>query len=197
MTRLLVYDDTAGALSRAWRAGDVLYRALGRFDATHAVGSWHQALTWLAEQGRHRRISEIQFWGHGKWGCALVGAEPLDVQSLAPAHAHRPLIDAVRRRLAPDALWWFRTCETVGAQAGHDFARTFAEHLGCRIAGHTFVIAAWQSGLHSLAPGATPDWPQTEGLLEGSPTSPLRAHNSARGLPHTVHCLQGRIPAGY
>ena len=37
---------------------------------------------------------------------------------------------ALRERLAPNALVWFRTCETFGASAGHDFARAWTDFSG-------------------------------------------------------------------
>ena len=99
------------------------------------------------------------------------------------------------RLVSPDALWWWRTCETFGAAAGHAFARAWTTALGCRAAGHTHVIAAWQSGLHVLAPGAAPDWSADEGLAEGTPTTPIRAHPSRRTAPSTIHFLTTRLPA--
>jgi hypothetical protein len=196
--RLMIFDATCrGALiglSHAWRAGAHLYGALGRLDATFGATSWDEALRWLA---RHDAIGEIQFWGHGKWGAAKIDGEPLGEESLARSHAHRPLLDAVRERLGPDATWWFRTCETFGATSGQRFAQAFAEDQRCRVAGHTFIIGYWQSGLHSLAPGEAPRWPVDEGLLQGSPEAPQRALWSKPWSPNTVSCLAGAIPSGY
>lgn len=202
--RLMVYDATQGGrgplpgLTASWWAGAHLYRALGRLDAWHPAETWADALGWLARVRPDRPIAEIQFWGHGHWGSARVAGEVLDRAALMPAHPHRRRLEAIRARLVPgDGLWWFRTCETFGARAGHDLARAWADFFGARAAGHTFVIGPWQSGLHSLAPGAVPDWPADEGLVAGTPGAPVKAAWSRPGAPHTVTCLAGRVPQGW
>jgi hypothetical protein len=202
--RLVVHDRTCEGtrrfvpgLSRAWWLGGHLYRALGRIDRAHASASWDDALRWAAEIDGDRPIGELQFWMHGRWGRALIDREPLALESLSPAHPHRALLDALRARLRPSSLVWFRTCETFGANAGQRFARTLADFLGCRVAGHTHVIADWQSGLHTLPSGEAPRWPANEGLIAGSAESPERARWSTPLRPHTIHCLHGRIPEGW
>ncbi|CAN5909807.1 hypothetical protein BH11MYX3_BH11MYX3_42800 [soil metagenome] len=194
--RVLVYDKTCvrsgNRLSIAWTAGSGLYRALGRIDASHGVASWGEALAWLATIDQP--IEELQYWGHGKWGGALVDDELLDVRSLGRDHQHRAGLDVLRGKLAPDALIWFRTCETFGARAGITFAEQLADFLGARVAGHTYVIAFQQSGLHGLAPGTRADWSPEEGLVEGTPEHPRRARWSHRSAPHTITALSGRIP---
>lgn len=201
--RLMIYDDTCrGAraslgLTHSWIAGAWLYQKLDRLDACRGVRSFAEALSWLAEVQPHRPLAEVQFWGHGKWGRACLHRDVLDADSLAPGHPHAGALRKIAQRLTPDALWWFRTCETFGARSGQSFARRFAETLGCQVAGHTFIIGPWQSGLHTLRPGASPTWEPDEGLAEGSPDAPIRALWSSPRRPHTIHCLQGRIPAGY
>jgi len=203
--RLMVYDRTCTGrsglpgLSHAWVSGALLYRGLRRFDATLGVSSWEQALDWLATVGGGASIASVQFWGHGKWGEARVGADVLGSAALAPTSPLFPRLQAIRERLLPDAasLWWFRTCETLGAVPGQEFARRFSEGMNARVAGHTYIIGPWQSGLHSLAPGETPGWSPEEGLLEGTATAPSRARWSRRGEPNTVHFLQGKLPADY
>jgi hypothetical protein len=199
--RLLVLDATCTGrralpgLSHAWRAGAHLYRGLARLDGWYAATDWAGALAWLA--GHDAPIASIQFWGHGKWGRALIDRDVLDAGALAAGHRLRPALEAVRERLAPDALWWFRTCETFGADAGHDFARRFTDYLGRRAAGHTHVIGHWQSGLHSLEPGQVPGWPATEGLREGTAAAPVRARGSGPRAVHTITCWHGQVPAGW
>jgi hypothetical protein len=197
--RALVYDRTCirsgGGLTIPWAAGAGLYRALRRIDRAKGVASWAEAFAWLAAQDQP--ITEIQYWGHGKWGSASVGRERFAVASLLRNHAHRPLLDAVRARLAPDALVWFRTCETLGAVPGIDFAETLADFLGARVAGHTHIIGFHQSGLHGIAPGQRADWSPDEGLAEGTPHAPVRGAWSRPWAPRTVTCLAGRVPAAW
>jgi hypothetical protein len=197
--RLLIYDRTCvsglAGLSRAWSVGAALYRGLGRLDGVRGVASWSEALTWLVEQ--KSPIGEIQYWGHGKWGCALIDRDVLDARALVPAHPLNGVMRALRERLAPDALVWFRTCETFGAARGIAFAEELATFLGARVAGHTFVIGFHQSGLHGLGPCGRADWSPEEGLAEGTPADPKRARWSTPLAPHTVTCLSGEVPAAW
>jgi hypothetical protein len=198
--RVLVYDRTCTAvpvgLSTAWRTGASLYRSMRRLDHVRGVASWQEALGWLASVGAGEPLGEIQVWGHGRWGRVLVDRDVLDARALAPSHALRAPLEAVRERLLPggSALVWLRTCEAFGADAGLDFAARLADFFGARVAGHTHVIGAVQSGLHGLRPGNTPDWPATEGLAEGTPHDPRRALGSSVFRPHTIHCLTGVVP---
>jgi hypothetical protein len=199
--RLVIYDATCTGgralpgLSHAWRSGTWLYRGLGRIDAAFGAASWADALAWLAAVRPGERIAEVQYWGHGRWGLARVADDTLDATALEPGHPLHDPLRAVKDRLAgPGALWWWRTCETFGARAGHDFATRWTRFLGCRAAGHTYVIHAWQSGLHALAPGDVPAWSAREGLREGTPEAPVAARSSWPGAPSTVTCFTGTIP---
>lgn len=195
--RLLIFDDTCRGrpllpgLSHAWKAGRHLYGALGRLDAGHPSHSWADALDWLGTFRLGAAIAEIQFWGHGRWGEARIGGEVLDASALIEGHPLVGRLARIRARLLPggEALWWFRTCETFGTGKGHDFARAWTRFFGCRAAGHTHMIGVWQSGLHTLLPGAQPDWPVDEGLTPTGAPAPSRP-----GLPHTISFLHGRIP---
>lgn len=196
--RLLVYDKTCvkgngGNLSHAWSLGSTLYKAVRRVDAALGVSSWDEALDWLAAQ--QEPIDQIQYWGHGKWGCALVDNDVLDVSALTGARRVR--MEAIAERLTPDALLWFRTCETFGAARGIDFAQRLADFLGIRVAGHTYIIGFHQSGLHGLAPGVRADWSPEEGLVEGTADAPVRAKGSRPWAPHTVTCLASAVPASW
>lgn len=194
--RVVVYDRTCvrtrGRLSPIWAAGTRLYRGLGRIDAARGVASWDEALAWLAAQPAP--IHEIQYWGHGKWGGALVDTDMLDATAF---RMRRARLEAVRERLAPDALIWFRTCETFGAKPGIAFAEQLADFFGARVAGHTYIIGFHQSGLHGLAPGARADWSPDEGLAEGTPDAPVRARWSWPWRPRTVTALDGAVPADW
>jgi hypothetical protein len=200
--RLMVYDSSCRGrrglpgLSHAWQLGGGLYRALRQLDAVCAVTSWDQALTWLAHYGatKGRAIAEVQIWSHANWGRVRLAGDILDREAL---RRPSPSLEALRERLGPDSLWWFRCCETFGARPGQDFACAMADLLGCRVAGHTYIIGWHQSGLHSLAPGQTPDWSAEEGLRAGSPEEPREALRSRLWAPNTIHCLRSTIPTGW
>jgi hypothetical protein len=202
--KLCLYDRTERGrgpllgLTHVWATGSAFYRGMGRVDRARGVSTWEEGLAWLASVEPEERIAEIQFWGHGNWGNALVDRKPLDVDSLASGHPHRAALEKLRARLVgPEALVWFRTCETLGTSRGQRFAAALADFLGCRVAGHTFIIAFWQSGLHLLEPGKEPHWDPAEGLAEGTPAEPVKARWSARREPNTISCLAGRVPHGW
>ena len=201
--RLLVYDatDKGGerALRTAWRTGARVYRALGRVDAFFPATSWASALAWLARFEEGRQIAQVQFWGHGKWGAALIADDVFSRASLAQGGASHDALTSVQKRMLPDAasLVWFRTCETFGAQRGQDFAMQLSERLGARVAGHTYAIAALQSGLHGLRPGARPSWSPTEGLKRGTAAAPEEARWSSAQAPNTVHFMTSEVPAAW
>ena len=191
--KLLVFDKTDRMLSLAWKSGAQLYRQLGRVDAAFGVASWAEAFDWLATHAEP--IEELQYWGHGKWGAALVARS--DAWTARPDPALQRNLDRLRDQLALDALIWFRTCETFGARAGIDFAERLADALNVRVAGHTHVIGFHQSGLHALAPGVRADWSDSEGLVAGTAEAPERARGSKPWRPNTITCLANHVPADW
>jgi hypothetical protein len=199
--RLLFYDDTCRrsrfgvGLTHSWIAGAKIYGAVGKFDAAAGFHDWPTALAWLATFEATRPIDEIQFWGHGKWGRVMIDRVALDASWLDADHELVESLRSIRDRMSgPDALWWFRTCETFGAETGHDFARRWTDFFGTRAAGHTYIIGPWQSGLHALRPGEAPTWSAFEGLDEGSPDEPRRALWSVPGAPNTISCMRATLP---
>lgn len=197
--RLIVYDRTQRlraprSLGYSWQYGTYLYRALGRVDAAYGARDFGGALRFLGTHAPNEPIREFQFWGHGKWGKAFVDRDALDRSVLEPSHRYHELFRAFRARLTTDALIWFRTCETLGAHAGQDFARALGDATGARVAGHTYVIGFFQSGLHCLRPGEAPSWSATEGLSRGSADAPEVAHTSTPDAPNTITCLDGAVP---
>lgn len=213
---LLVYDATGRGpwyqtgLTASWRAGATLYRKVYGVDAVYAATSWEDAFAWLCSVEPGARISSVQYWGHGFFGRAYVGADVLDERAFAVDHPRHGDLVAFRQRLSGEgALLWFRTCSTFGAPRGLAFAARTATFLGCRAAGHTHVIGPLQSGLHSIAPSTTPSWSPDEGV---SPALRRRAGRpedqggygaehaslpSSWTAPHTITCLHGRVPEGW
>jgi hypothetical protein len=200
--RLILYDATCKnriglGLTRAWKGGSLLYRALGRSDTAYGARSFDEGLGWLATHRAEEPIAEVQFWGHGKWGRIFIAGEPMDRAALVSGHRYHAALVRLRDRLTKDALIWFRTCETFGAEVGSDFALACTDFLGCRAAGHTFIIGYWQSGLHLLEPGHVPHWPADEGLIAGSAREPRRTAWSRPGKPNTITCLAGQVPPSW
>lgn len=199
--RVMIFDTTYRGLDRlplshAWQAGGAVYAGLGRIDHRRGVRSWEEALDWLLAVEPDRPLGEVQFWGHGHWGEALVDRVPLDRDAFRRGHRLHDRLRAIADR-SDRPQWWFRTCETLGARRGHDFAQAVADHFGGSVAGHTHVIGVWQSGLHRLEAGERPHWSDTEGVAEGTADAPGRALGSWPWRPRTIHCLQGRVPAGW
>jgi hypothetical protein len=198
--RLLLYDASPrrladlAKLSAPLSLGALALTVCGRFDGAFRARSWAEAFGWLLFVGSRRPLEEVQVWSHGRWGEARLEYDPLTVDCFARSHALYPILSRVRRVLEGGALVWFRTCATFGALSGREFARVAAEALGCCVAGHTYDIGLWQSGLHTLAPGARPDWDVWEGLNLGTPQLPLRARESGPTEPRTVTALQMGIP---
>lgn len=199
--RLLVFDGNGKAgetpLRTSWAAGARVYWAMRRIDRFIGARSWAEALDWCAAQ--NEPIAELQFWGHGHWGRALLGDEALTRASFDKGHAHHAGLRALGERLLPqgESLVWFRTCETFGASAGMAFAKTLTRTLNTRAAGHTHVIGVLQSGLHGLVPGAEPHWSPREGLARGTPDAPQVALPSTSDAINTVHFMTAAVPPAW
>lgn len=173
-------------LSHAWAAGGRLYHRLGRIDHWYGAATWAEGLDWLSSHDRG--IAEIQFWGHGRFGGVFIEHERLDASALETHHHHHARLAAIKARMTPESLWWFRSCDVFGTDAGHDFARRWTRFFHCRAAGHTHTIGVLQSGLHMLGPDEEPTWSVTEGVTPGSD----RARTSSVFAPNTISFLHGR-----
>ena len=174
MTRLLIYDN-GDKLTPTWWFGSLL-RA-DRFDARKGCKSWAEALDWV---NSHSRISHLEYWGHGAPGQVILNKEALTERSFVIQKTQKQL-EALKQRLTPNALVWFRTCSTFKGTDGHRFATKWAgvDGLNCRIAAHTHAIGLVQSGLRTLKAGGTPDW----SVRDGGP--------SRVWIKGTISCLSG------
>ncbi len=194
-------DGTAegtGGLSRWWRLGAGLHRALYRAGATAPASSWEEALRFAiaASERADAPIAELQAWGHGGFGFMRMGESRLDREALGRASKLAPLLDALRARLAKDALVWLRCCSALGAEAGRTFAPELAARLGARVAGHTSIIGEWLSGTHSVAPAESPRWSPEEGT-ERTREGAVVARVSSAGAPNTIFMLRRGLPRGW
>jgi hypothetical protein len=167
-----------------------MHAMIGRADASLGARSWDEALRWaVSVSSREKRpIGSLQAWGHGGWGDMRMGASHLDERQLEPRSELAPLLDELRSTLAgPASLIWLRCCSAFGHR-GRTFASGLADRLGCRVAGHTFVIGFFQSGTHVLAPGEAPSWDPAEGVRFDSGRA-VGALGSSPFAPSTVTCL--------
>lgn len=193
--RVVVYDRTCTGprwlpgLSHAWSVGSHLYRARGDVDHVVGVRSWTEAFDRIAALAPAQAVGEVQYWGHGRFGEVLVDGERWDRGALTRTHPLHAGIEALRKRLTPDALVWFRTCSAFGTDRGQAFAEALADHLRCQVAAHTYIIGFWQSGLRALRPGERARWDPREGVEPGSAATPAW---SAASAPSTITCFEGR-----
>jgi hypothetical protein len=182
-------------LSHSWFAGGTLYRSLRRLDMYQGFDSWSTALDWLGTVGAGQKIAQIQYWGHGSPGRVWMNKKALTEAAFMGEHA--AALRKLSARLTPESLVWFRTCSTFAGDPGHRFAQVWSQSLGCKVAAHTHIVGLWQSGLHSIAPGDPPHWPNTEGVKEGTPDAPTKLAWSAPWAQNTITCLGGSVPNGW
>lgn len=202
--RLMIYDKTAlddgfdlrqtnDSLTMSWVLGAKLYKGTRSVDHAKGVSSWAEALDWL---NTFDGITQIQFWGHSGPGVASIGGEALSLRSRSHEDLG-PKLMMLKTKLAPGAIWWFRSCALFCGTRGQEFAQGFAEHMNCKVAAHTHIIAMWHSGLHTISPGEAPSWPLTEGIELGTPDRIEKIKWSKPWYKHTIVCLRGSIPKGW
>ena len=199
--RLTIYDktditsdllglDVPIGLTHSWFAGGRLYRMMRWVDETRGFATWEDALDWLAHTEPDQKIKQIQVWGHGGPGRSYMAGEALSHDSVYQGR-HVLALQLIADRMTRDGVIWFRQCSVFAGPNGHRFARTGANEMGCRVAGHTHIIGPWQSGLHTIEPNENPRWPTGEGLVDGKPVwgRPWTAN--------TVNMLRSDIPDGW
>ena len=156
--------------------------------------SWEDALAWLASQAERSVIDEIQYWGHGKWGCARIEGESLDEHSLkSGTRPSRPLrydprVASLRFSVVVSQLrdLWRRCRPSLRSIVEQFF---WLSHRRTHL--HYRTSTKWSS---SPATGEEPHWPREEGLAEGSPEAPIRAKWSHLSAPNTISCFHGSVP---
>ncbi len=184
--RVAIYDANPGEgfsqwfLCLTWRVGCFIHKFFGKLDDYHAATSWDDAIAWLLRQ--EKPLLSVQFWGHGSPATIWNGGTPAGVEVFLK----------LKPKMTPASIVWFRVCSAFQGRAGQDFAIKLAAGLGCTIAAHTRIIGLLQGGLHTLKPGASPSWPETEVELPGK----LAKLGLARGN-NTVFCLRANVPEGW
>lgn len=193
---VMFYDasDWAGEELRfSWITGGLFYRLFGSIEEIRGCFNWTEALKFLANVQPGKKIKTIQFWGHGTPGNVWINGHSLSVRSLLATSAHRHYLNKLKQRLDPDSVVWFRACNVAATQEGQFFMQSLANFLGCKVAAHTFIVHAWQGGLHTLGPGQEPDWPLDEGV-EFDKDGNLKMLWTKPWSPNTLFCLTGKIP---
>jgi hypothetical protein len=187
MTRLMIYDaseeDRNPFLAASWFWGARLYKARNKLDHYKGVRSLDEMIEYVL---KFDSVDELEFWGHGREGAFFIDNKRIGWNNLAERFGD------MRNVFHDDSLIWWRTCSTFHGEYGHRFAATAAEVFKCRVAGHTFIIGPWQSGLHSLEPGQDPYWPENEGDKNKS-----EVRSSAPWHRNTIFCTKADIPSGW
>jgi hypothetical protein len=177
--RLIVYDNTENGIKEwFWRRYvqvRVGWKKIG-------VSSWADAHGKIFNAVRPgTRLMELQWWGDGSPGAPRInGKTPPD-----------DFWQTLSSLVTPESLIWFRMCSVFFGDKGRAFAQATARTLGCRVAGHTYVIGPWQSGLRTLRPGQTPDlhWLYTGADWTQVKSGPFR--------PRTIFCTRMSVPGGW
>lgn len=187
--RVNIYDKKPGPgvnqwfLKTFWWFGCFIQKLFGKVDDYYGATSWDDALTWLSSKP-DGTLSSIQYWGHGSPGAVYLAGEVLSWSKF---------ITAVRSKVTPASLVWWRVCSSFQGPQGYVFSKKLADELNCTIAGHTREIGPMQGGLHTRKPQTDPSWPLTEGEL---PKSWLTSIGWAGGN-NTIFCLTTKIPDGW
>jgi hypothetical protein len=196
---VMFYDASEWAgeqLRFSWIAGEVLYKLFGSIDEANGCFSWTEALQWLLEVQKDKKIKTIQFWGHGTPGNVWINGQSLSIGNLLVAGIHKHLLLKLSQRLTSESVIWFRACNVAATKQGQEFMKSLAEILGCRAAAHTFIVHPWQSGLHTIGPGEQPHWPLDEGV-KIKKDGTMQMLWSKPWSPNTVFCLASKIPNGW
>ena len=188
MRRVIVYDvgDDSPA-GRWWGPGAALFAATSGARVVKAKSVDHMlnqllAMSWLAG-------AQVEVWCHAFPGYLTIGGERLN---------RRDVLDDDRvallgAKLGPTGTFWIRGCSAFAGPIGHAYAGVLADRLGCRVAGHTFLIGPLQGGLRTLRPQETPTWDPKEGEAGGEWG---QAHTTW-STPNRIFALQSRIPEGW
>ena len=160
--RVLLVDATGyDPLRLTWRVGHLI-TSPRRFTHRLYVHSWDEAMDQLGDLAQHEKLSELQFWGHGSSGRALIGTDALDMTYLQTSARFQRWVSLRPFLSTPSPLIWFRTCDTMKAEAGRLFSSKLAHLLRCRVAGYTQYIHVIQRGLVVAWPERPAQWSDDE-----------------------------------
>ena len=184
--RVIIYDAKPGSrfidkfLKLSWLVAAWFQKLIGVADAVYAAETWLSTVEFLS---RHDKLTSLQYWGHGSPGTVWLSGHPLTADDFR----------ALKGRMAPEGIIWFRCCSVFQGLRGHRFSEQLANELNCTIAGHTRVIGVFQGGLHTRKPYTAPSWPIEEVEFPFSMWSYL----GLKWGNNTVVCLATKVPSGW
>lgn len=145
--------------------GDVYERAAGSKTTYYVFegGTMKRAVDAIVtnlKKGQH--IKRIEFWGHGGPGSMKLGNEAITRDAFGPSSELTRLLPY----LDPDAVIYFRGCETFRGTVGREFAEKATKFFNRTVAGHTLWIGKLEGpvgnptfpGYEELRPGKKPSW---------------------------------------
>jgi len=163
--RVFIYDKHQGWLTWMWAIGSWLRALRPGPDKILRVGSWDEMVEKL-QALPDGSVTRVEYWGHGTSGGVKCGKEWAwgpTMKSKDPVRYIVGPLSQVSHVLAPDAVWWWRTCNSFWGVAGKPFAKACADTLGCKVAAFTRIIWWWQGDLRIAKPSVEPDWDNTGG----------------------------------
>lgn len=184
--RVTIYDKVAWpgfmqwCLKTSWLLGCVFQKLVGAVDDYYGASSFADAEAWLKTKGP---LTSIQYWGHGSPGVIWLAGEAVPTKAWVSL---KTLLSG------PDAILWFRVCDSFQGASGQNFSRLLANNLNCTIAGHTRIIGLWQGGLYTRTPHSDPSWSVSEGGEPSWLREDFKFWNK-----HTIFCLRTSIPKGW
>lgn len=196
---LMFYDssDWAGKQLRfSWITGGKFYKLFRSVEHHDGFDNWIDALNWISEVEPNKKINSIQFWGHGSPGRVWINGDALSIRSLTYDSPHYYFLKKIKERLATDSTIWFRSCNVFTGSDGKFFSIAFSQFMQSRIAGHTYIVGPWQSGLHTIKPGQRPSWNISEGLKKEE-DGKIKKLWSMPWEKNTIFCLTNKIPEGW
>lgn len=200
---VMFYDSSpwAGEVQTlSFITGGKFYRLFHGLEYEAGFESWKEAFDWLNTIDSDKKISTLQFWGHGSSASIALNGERLTIKDfINPRSPHYANMLKLKSRLTPESVIWLRTCSTFAFAGGQEFAKALADFFGCIVAGHTHKIWAWQSGLHTLRPGEEPNWSTDEAfaLKDKGDTTAVTTAWSAPWAPNSIFFLTGKIPSNW
>lgn len=196
---IMIYDssDWAGKQLRfSWITGGKFYKLFHSIEHHAGFDNWQEAFEWILSVEPDRKINSIQFWGHGSPGRVWINGDALSIRSLTEQSQHYIMLKKLKDRMAKDSVIWFRSCNVFSASEGRFFSIAFCQFMQTKIAGHTYIVGPWQSGLHTIKPGQRPSWDLSEGLKK-TEDGKIKKLWSTPWEKNTVFCLNNKIPEGW